>query len=124
MSKIKLRLLVAEGADYFLRWELPYFQRHFELVSEPADDVVLMNFAPRKLGLDLELPALKRVVVLMPGYVNPYYDLEQRAEMLDMLEKHYDLALVNPGPLEIALSSCTKVISHPFSVDIDTLRRF
>ena len=122
--KIKLKIIADQGAQFFLRWELPYFKREFEIVSKPGPDVVLMTYAPGRLGDDLDVPALKRVAFLIPGFdFNPYHNLEQRNETLDLIDKHYDLVFVNPGPVEKALSPSPKLVSHPFSVDVDRLLR-
>jgi hypothetical protein len=122
-KRIKLKITIDESAAFFLKWELPYFHREFEIVTNAGPDVVLLSYAPRSLISDLNLPAYKRVALLIPGYVNPYYDLDQRHELLKLIEEHYDLALVNPGPVEIALSTSRKLVSHPFSVDVDKLAK-
>jgi hypothetical protein len=122
-KRIKLKITTDESAAFFLKWELPHFHREFEIVTNAGPDVILLSFAPRSLISDLDLPAYKRVALLIPGYVNPFYDLDQRHELLKLIEEHYDLALVNPGPVKIALSTSAKLVSHPFSVDVDKLAK-
>lgn len=121
-SKIKLKVVADEGAAFFLKWELPYLKREFKIVSEAGPDVVLMSFAPYDLAEFIEIPALRRVAYLVPGYVNPYYNEEQKSSLLKLIDEHYDLVFVNPGPIKIALSSSDKLVTHPFSVDVDNLR--
>jgi hypothetical protein len=121
-QKIRLMILADRGAQFFLKWELPYFRKEFELVSNPGADVVLLNFAPGRLGADLDLPALRRCAFLIPGFdFNPYHNMDQRKASLDLIERHYDLIFVNPGPIEEALNPSAKLVSLPFSIDIDRL---
>lgn len=123
-ERVKLKIIADQGARFFLRWELPYFRREFDLVSEPAPDVVLLNYAPGRLGGDLHLPALRRVAFLIPGFdFNPYHNLDQREETLRLIDEHYDLIFVNPGPVANALAPSNKLASHPFSVDVERLMK-
>ena len=124
-DRIKLKIIADQGARFFLRWELPYFRREFDLVSEAGPDVVLLNYAPGRLGGDLHLPALRRVAFLIPGFdFNPYHNIQQRHETLRLIEQNYDLVFVNPGPIAKALSDSPKLYSHPFSVDVERIGNF
>lgn len=124
-DRIKLKIIADHGARFFLRWELPYFRREFDLVSDAGPDVVLLNYAPGHLGGDLHLPALRRVAFLIPGFdFNPYHNLQQRDETLKLISQSYDLVFVNPGPVAKALRGSAKLVSHPFSVDVDRICNF
>ena len=117
----KLRLVVDKAA-HFLRWELPYFTKHFELVSKAAEDVVLFAYGPDLLESAAHRPALRRVAMLFPGFgLNPYHNVEYRRQALEIVESCYDLVFVNPGPLAEAYKPSSKVISSPFSVDTESI---
>lgn len=123
--KVKLKIFVKNAALYFLKWELPYFEKEFELVDEPGTDVVSFAFGPDVLAESANVPALKRVAVLFPGFdFNPYHNLGQREETLATIKDSYDLVFVNPGPVHDALVSSGKLVSHPFSVDVDKILKF
>ena len=53
-----------DQATHFLRWEVPYFRKHFDVVSYPGQDVILLAFGPDVLETAARLPALRRVAVL------------------------------------------------------------
>lgn len=120
-AKPKLKLLVG-GATHFLRWEVPYWEHHFELVTEPSPDVVLLVFGPDVLESASRLPARRRVVVLFPGFgCNPYHNLEYRRRALERIENAFDLVFINPGPLQLAYASSRKLVQYPFSINLDLL---
>lgn len=123
--KIKLKIFVKNAAYYFLKWELPYFEKEFELVDEPADDVVTFAYGPDVLKESANFPALKRVAILFPGFdFNPYHNLKRREETLSIIKESYDTIFVNPGPVRDALITSDKLASQPFSVDVDKLLKF
>lgn len=123
--KIKLKIFVKDAAHYFLKWELPYFNEEFELVDKPAKDVVILAFGPDILEDCINVPALKKVAILFPGFdFNPYHNIPIREKTLEIIDKYYDAVFVNPGPVATALKSSDKIIKHPFSVDVDKLLKF
>ncbi len=106
------------GAQHFLNWELPYFKKHFEFVQESGNDVVLLVFGPDVLEQSSQIPALRRVAMLFPGWCcNPYHNEEYRRDVLETIDAYYDLAFVNPGPLEEAYKISKKVVSCPFTIN-------
>ena len=110
-------------ATHFLRWEVPYFRKHFDVVSHPGHDVVLLAFGPDVLETAARLPALRRVATLFPGFgCNPYHNLEYRAKALSAIESSYDLVFVNPGPLAEAYKSSEKVITCNFTIDTKMIK--
>lgn len=122
--KTKLKIVV-DKASYFLDWEIPYFRKEFDLVDEPSENAIVLAFGPDVLEFSAKLPALKRTAVLFPGfYYNPYHNLECRQKMLELVENHFDVIFVNPGPIEEALKLSNKIVSHPFSVDVDKILKF
>lgn len=125
MVKVKLKLLFNHKAAYFINWELPHFQANFELVDEASEDAVLFAYGPDAFFEAVDLLALKRVGILFPGFdFNPYHNEETRATTLDLIRDRYDAVFVNPGPVEAALEPSGKTFSHPFSIDVDKLRKF
>ncbi|HEY8558970.1 MAG TPA: hypothetical protein VIL74_01105 [Pyrinomonadaceae bacterium] len=122
--KTKLKIFVSKAPLYFLKWELPYFEKEFKLVDEPGEDTVSLAFGPDVLEECASSPALKRAAFLFPFYnYNPYHDLSYREKVLALIENFYDAVFVNPGPINQALSTCGKLFSHPFSVDVDKIRK-
>jgi len=112
------------GAEHFLNWELRYFKKHFEFVQESGDDVILLVFGPDMLMGSTQIPALKRVAMLFPGWSrNPYHNEQHRREVLDTVDAYYDLAFVNPGPLEEAYKACEKVVTCAFTINTALVRR-
>jgi hypothetical protein len=115
--KTKLSLFTGQ-ATHFLRWEVPCFRKHFDVVSYPGHDVILLSFGPDVLETAARLPALRRVAMLFPGFgCNPYHNLDYRAKALSTIESYYDLVFVNPGPLAEAYKSSEKVITCNFTID-------
>jgi hypothetical protein len=117
LSKPKLKIFV-EQATHFLRWELPHLEKHFTLVDEAGEDTILYAFGPDVLSKAASIPALRRVIMLFPGFgLNPYHNLEYRQTALKVINESYDLAFVNPGPLAVAYQSSDKMSICPFTID-------
>jgi hypothetical protein len=115
--KPKLKLIVGQ-ATHFLQWELSYLKKKFELVDEPAEDVILYVFGPDVLKVSAGLPALRRVAMLFPGFaINPYHNVEQRREALEIIDANYDVVFVNPGPLSEAYKTSSKVVQCSFTIN-------
>src|SRR5688572_13639617 len=122
--KIKLKLVV-DGAFHFYRWEQPFFKKEFELVDSSGDDVVVFAFGPDVVARCAEMPALKRVALLFPGFgFNPYHNAQTKMKVVDIIERKYDAIFVNPGPIDEALRVTGKTFSHPFSVDVDQVFKY
>lgn len=110
-------------APRFLRWELPYFRRYFDLVDEADEETVVLAYAPDVLEEAAHLPARLRVAVIFPGFGKKPYRIEaDRTAMLSLFERSYDLVFVNPGPMEEAFRESGKLVVHPFSVDLGLIR--
>lgn len=121
--KPKLKILVG-GATHFLRWELPPWANEFQLVTKPGTDVVLVAFGPDVLAAGASVPARRRFAVLFPGFGwNPYHNLEHRERALTLIENYYDRVFINPGPLEKAYASSTKLELYPFGIHTDAIPR-
>jgi hypothetical protein len=115
--KPKLKIFV-EQARHFLRWELPFLKKHFTIVDQPGEDTILYAFGPDVLAKAVLIPALRRVIMLFPGFgLNPYHNLEYRQTALKVINDSYDLAFVNPGPLAVAYESSDKISICPFTID-------
>jgi hypothetical protein len=121
---MKTKLSFCTGrATHFLRWEVPYFRKHFDVVSYPGHDVILLAFGPDVLETAARLPALRRVAMLFPGFGrNPYHNLDYRAKALSTIESCYDLVFVNPGPLAEAYKSSEKVVTCSFTIDTKMIK--
>ena len=105
-------------ATHFLEWECEEFSKHFNVVQEPSATTILLAFGPDVLEDSVDLPALKRCIVLFPGFgYNPLHDLDLRKKQREMIKKHYDMVFINPGPLEIAYKGLDNVKHYPFSVN-------
>ena len=105
-------------ATHFLEWEWAEFSKHFNIVQEPSVSTILLAFGPDVLESSTELPALKRCIVLFPGFgYNPLHDLELRKKQRDVIKNNYDIVFINPGPLEIAYKGIQNVKYYPFSVN-------
>lgn len=128
MKTQKTRLYIhIENATHFLKWELPYFKKYFELVDEPSSDAVLFVFGPDALATGAMLPARLRTTLIFPGFsYNPYHNLVHRHGMQRVVDEHYDILFANPGPIAEAFKDCPKLRICPFSVDTDriSVRRF
>src|SRR5690348_16606037 len=112
----KLHLVVGQ-ASHFVAWERAVLSRHFDLISQPSTEAVLLAFGPDVLDAAANLPALRRVAMLFPGFgCNPYHDLEYRHGVLRTIQDRYDLLFINPGPLEVAYRECQKLVVCEFSV--------
>lgn len=121
MSNPKLYIHV-KMAKHFLRWELPEFAKHFEIVDSPADDTILLSFGPDALEEASRLPARARFAVLFPGFsFNPVRDPKVREAQLDTIREHFRQVFINPGPLEIAYAGLENVSFYPFSIDVDAV---
>lgn len=126
MGKPKLSLHVRR-ATHFLRWELSSFDRYFDLEETPSEDSVLFVFGPDALASGAVLPARIRVAYLFPGFgYNPNFDLIHRFGIQKLVQDHYDLVFVNPGPLEAVFAGFPKLRLCPFSLDVDafSVRRY
>lgn len=122
--KPKLHLVV-RGATHFLNYERPYFEKYFDLVSQPGPDTVVFGYGPDAFDIPPTLPARLRVAYVLPGYgPSPLYDEDRRAHLLDVIERSYDLVFANPGPIDEALKSSPKVVTHLFAVKADIARHF
>jgi hypothetical protein len=120
--RTKLSFFTGQAA-HFLRWEVPYFRKRFDLVSYPGHDVILLAFGPDVLETATRLPALRRLAMLFPGFgCNPYHNLEYRAKALSIIESFYDLVFVNPGRLAEAYKSSDKVMPCNFSIDTKMIK--
>jgi hypothetical protein len=118
----KMKIWVGR-ATHFLRWEVHHFRDHFDLVDEPGNDVVLFAFGPDVLESATKAPALRRAIMLLPGWnCNPYHNLDYRKKALDIIESHYDIVFVNPGPLAEAYKSSKKVHMCDFTIDTEMIR--
>ena len=117
LTKPKLKIFV-EQAVHFLRWEIPSLEKHFTLVDEADEETILYAFGPDVLAKAASIPALRRVIMLFPGFgLNPYHNLEYRQKALNLINASYDLVFVNPGPLAVAYKSSEKVSICPFTID-------
>ena len=122
MSKLKLYIHV-KMAKHFLRWEIPEFAKHFEIVETPASDTILLSFGPDALQEASVLPARARFAVLFPGFsFNPVRDPILRAAQREMIREHFAQVFINPGPLEIAYRGLENVSFYPFSIDIESVK--
>src|SRR3954449_4174237 len=102
MMKRKLYIAVRQAA-YFLRWERPLYASYFDLVDQPSANAITLAFGPDVLEHAAKVPAKRRAAMLFPGFgCNPYHNLAYREKALATLRASYDLALANPGPLEVA----------------------
>jgi len=120
--KVHLYLHVGK-ASHFLSWELPYFKRYFDVVDTPSKDAVLFSFGPDALASGSQLPALKRVALLFPGFgLNPYHEIIHRYGMQKVIDEAYDLVFVNPGPIHEAFKDCKKISVIPFTVNTDMIK--
>ncbi|MBC7761022.1 MAG: hypothetical protein H7201_04335 [Candidatus Saccharibacteria bacterium] len=121
MSDPKLYIHV-KMATHFLRWELPEFAKHFEIVDSPASDTILLSFGPDALDEASRLPARARFAVLFPGFsFNPVRDLGVREAQLLTIRENFRQVFINPGPLEIAYADLENVSFYPFSIDVNTV---
>jgi hypothetical protein len=106
-------------AKHFLRWELPEFAKHFDLVNEPSEDTVLLSFGPDALEEASTLPARARFAVLFPGFsFNPVRDMVVRERQFEIIRECFRQVFINPGPLELVYRELNNVSFYPFSVDI------
>lgn len=109
-------------ATHFLRWELPYWRKHFNVRTNPSSDTVLLSFGPDALNDSLSLPSLKKFAVLFPGFShNPLYNPEIR-ELHKKLIPKFDQIFINPGPLEIAYKGNNNITFYPFSIDTKVVK--
>jgi len=123
-SKIKLYIHAVQ-ATHFLRWEIPYFKKYFEMVERPQQDAVLFAFGADALATGANLPARIRAVLLLPGFgYHPYHDLIQRYEMQCIVDKHYDIVFANPGPIAEAFKNHPKLRICPLSIDTDNITMY
>jgi hypothetical protein len=125
MAKPKLYIHVV-GAIHFLRWELPEFNKYFELVDRPSDDVALMSFGPDIFEQASTLPASKRFAVLFPGWgFNPVHNHELRNKQIPIIREKFETVFIQPGPLQIAYKEVDniEVCSPSVGVDLIGFRR-
>lgn len=116
-SKPKLHVFVG-GATHFLQWEIPEFEKYFKIVDHPDENTILLAFGPDVLVEAATLPALKRCIVLFPGFGhNPVHNLATRKLHREYISKYYDIAFINNGPLQIAYKSLKNIEHYPFSVN-------
>lgn len=117
MGKPKLFIHVGR-ATHFLRWEIPSFGRFFDLEESPSKDAIVFAFGPDALATGATLPGKFRVAYLFPGFsYNPTYDLIHQYGMRKLVDDHFDLVFVNPGPMESVFEGCSKLRLCPFSID-------
>lgn len=110
-------------ATHFLSWELPYFQKFFNVVDIPGQDTVLFSFGPDALASGAQLPALRRTALLFPGFgYNPYHDLVHRYGMQRIIDESYDLVFVNPGPIHEAFKDRPQIEVIPFSLNTGAIK--
>jgi hypothetical protein len=110
------------GATHFLRWELPEFQKYFNIVKEPSDKTILISFGPDILEEASKLPALERFAVLFPGFGhNPLYNNQIKKIHFKAI-KNFKGVFINPGPLEIAYHGLKNIYIYPFSVDTNLVK--
>lgn len=110
-------------AGHFLSWELPYFQRYFDLVSQPDSDAILFAFGPDALASGAILPAKLRVILLFPGFsYNPYHDVIHRLGMQQIIRDSYKIVFTNPGPIHEAFKHLDNLYICPFSVNTDLIK--
>ncbi len=120
-SRIRLKIVVGK-APRFLRWEMPYFRKYFDLVDEADDETVVLAYATDVLEYATEFPCRLRVAVIFPGFgVKPYRIEADRLKMAGLFEKDYDLVFANPGPMEEVFRGNGKLVIHPFSVNLDAI---
>lgn len=123
MTKPKLMIHV-EQAKHFLEWEMPHFQNYFDVVDTPSENTILFAFGPDAFTSGIQLPASKRVALLFPGFsYNPYYNPVHRYGMLKLIDDHYDLVFVNPGPIHEAFKNHPKIQLCNFSINTDLIGR-
>lgn len=124
----KPKLYIHTGrATHFLRWEIPEFKKHFNIVSKPDKDVALLCFGPDVLREASQLPAKKRFAVLFPGFGhNPLYNNDLLTSQTKIISQKYDHIFINKGPLELAYSELdkSKITLYPFSVDTSLFSKF
>lgn len=98
-QRVKLYICIKK-ANHFLRWELPYFKKYFDLVDKPSPDAVLFAFGPDALAEGAQLPARIRVTLLFPGFgCNLYHDLVHRYAIQRVVDEHYNIIFADPGPI-------------------------
>lgn len=120
--KPRLYILV-KGAEHFLQWELPFFEQYFEIVDAPSKDAVLFAFGPDVMVAGAEMPALKRVVYILPGFhYYPYFDRIHYYGMSRIIDEAYDLILANPGAIEKTFEGHPRLRICPFAVDITSIK--
>lgn len=116
------------GATHFLHWELPYFQKYFDVVDYPDKNTVLFVFGPDALVSGAELPAMLRVILLFPGFgYHPYYDVIQRLGMQQILNERYNIVFTNHGPMYEAFKKSVNnmhLCSFSVNTDLIKLRRY
>lgn len=120
MTKPKLYIHVGL-ATHFLKWEIPEFAKYFDLVDHPGKDAVLLSFGPDVLEEASKMPALKRFAVLFPGFgFNPVHNHELQKHQASII-KRFEVAFINPGPLQIAYKGLNNIKLYQFSVDVDLI---
>lgn len=122
MMKPKMHVLVGE-ATHFLKWEMPHYERHFEIVPEPAADAILLVFGPDVLDRGAALLARRLVAKIFPGFRHhPVHQPDVRRRTRSLIDARYDLVFVNPGPLSIAYRGSPKLSIVPIAIDVGRLR--
>lgn len=123
-SRLRTKLHIHCGlATHFLRWEMPHWDREFELVAEPSEEADLLCFGPDAIWEAANLPARRRIAYLFPGFsCNPVHNKRLRHETLEALESAFHLVLINPGPLQLTYGHLPQVRLCPFSIDTSIVR--
>jgi len=114
----QLLYIHVKQATHFLRWEVPIWASHFELVTAPDPSALLLSFGPDSIFEAAELPAARRYANLFPGFgCNPLRNAELRTRQLQVLSDSFAAVFINPGPLQLAYAELPNVVLYPFSVD-------
>ena len=123
---MKKRLFIhVENAKHFLAWELPFFEKEFELEPHPSSNTPLFAFGPDALISGANIPAPIRMALLFPGFGwNPFHDMQHRMVMKRIIRESYHLIFVNPGPIYEAFRDLPQIRICPFSINTKIIPRY
>lgn len=120
-SRIRLKIVVGK-APHFLELELPYFKKYFDVVDDADDETVVLAYASDVLAHATSFRCSIRTALIFPGFgFRPYSVPSDRSFMAELINQHYQVAFVNPGPMEESFRDTGKLVVHPFSIDLARL---
>jgi hypothetical protein len=91
-------------------------------VEEADKDTVVLAYASDVLEYATSFPCSIRTALIFPGFgFRPYCEPADRAYMSGLINQHYQIAFVNPGPMEESFRDTGKLVVHPFSIDLARL---